>query len=179
MGEFLQARTGPILRVYVKPKTALVGAYYYRREQNRLEPGWGDSHRFFGGIENYKFLGEAGSRKSVLLETRFLAEHLFGGPAGTLTNYTRLRHRNRVSFREWKVSPLLGYEALTFTNGFWAHRPHGGIRWKASNRFVVDAGYLWDGRSPRAGRQGHRFFTNLLVRFKRMPDPDFPDRPAF
>jgi hypothetical protein len=179
LGEFLQGRTGPILRFYVLRKTALVGGYFYRREPNRLSPGWGDSHRYFAGIENYKFIDGTGGLAPVLLETRFLTERFQGGPAGTLTNYTRLRYRNRLSFREWKVSPLLGYEVFTFADSFWGQRPHAGIRWRANPKVMVDVGYYWDGRAPRAGAQRHLLFTNLLIRFKRTPDPDFPNRPAF
>jgi hypothetical protein len=179
MGEFLQGRTGPIVRYYIAPKTALVGGYFYRREPNRQSEGWGDSHRYFGGIEDYKFLEKAGRAPATLLETRFLVERFAGGPEGTLTDYTRFRYRNRLSFREWKVSPLVGYEAFFFTNELWAHRPHGGIRWRASDKVMLDAGYYWDGRQPRAGSQNHLIFTNLLIRFKRTPNPDFPNRPAF
>jgi len=179
LGEFLQGRTGPILRYYVKPKTAIVGGYFYRREPNRNTTGFGDSHRYFGGIENYKFLGQPGSKTSTLLETRFLGERLAGGPAGTLTDYTRLRHRHRLSFREWKVSPLVGYEIFTFTNALWAQRPHAGIRWRANAKVMVDIGYYYDARVPRTGTRRHLIFTNLLIRFKRTPNPDFPDRPSF
>lgn len=179
LGEYVNGRVGPILRFYVAPKTALVGGYFYRREPNRQSDGWGDSHRYFGGIENYKFLEEAGPVPATLLETRTLVERLVGGPAGSLTNYTRIRHRNRLSFREWKVSPLIGYEIFTFTDGLWAQRPHVGIRWRASDKVMLDVGYYWDGREPRAGSRNHLFFTNLLIRLKRNPDPDFPNRPAF
>lgn len=179
LGEFLQARTGPILRFYVKPKTAIVAGYFYRGEPNRLTAGWGDSHRAFGGFEDYRFLGETGSRAASLLETRFLTERFYGGPAGTLTNYTRFRYRHRWSQRDWRVSPLFGYEVFFFTDGLWGNRPHGGIRWRASPRVMLDVGYYWDGRTPRAGAQNHLIFTNLLIRLRRTPDPDFPNRPAF
>lgn len=179
MGEFLQGRTGPILRYYVAPKTALVAGYFYRVEPNRTSEGWGDSHRFFAGIENYKFLKEAGPVPATLLETRFLVERFAAGPENTLTDYTRIRHRHRLSFRDWKVSPLLGYEFFAFPDGVWGQRPHGGVRWRASDKVMLDVGYIWDARQPRAGSRNHLIFTNLLVRFKRNPDPDFPNRPAF
>ncbi len=177
--EFVQGRTGPILRYFVLPRTALVGGYYYRREPNVRSPGFGDSHRYFGGIVNYKLLNRKAGWSPALLETRILLERFQGGPAGTLTNYTRLRYRNRLSFREWKISPLLGYEVFTFTGSFWGQRPQGGIRWRAHPRVMLDVGYFWDGRAPRAGAQRHVLFTNLLIRFKRAPDPDPPKRPPF
>jgi hypothetical protein len=179
LGELFQARTGPILRFYIKPKTAFVAGYFYRREPNRLTPGWGDSHRYFGGIEDYKFFDRAGQLPATLLETRFLTERFFDGPAGTLTDYTRFRHRNRLSFKDWRVSPLFGYEVFFFTDGFWGQRPHGGIRWRANSRMMLDVGYIWDARAPRAGAQRHLFFTNLLIRLRQNPDPEFPNRPAF
>lgn len=179
LGEFRQGRTGPILRFYVAPKTALVAGYFYRLEPNRIRDGWGDSHRFFAGLENYKFLDPGGKVPALLLETRFLTERFAGGPEGTLTDYTRFRHRHRLSFREWRVSPLVGYEIFTFTDGYWGQRPHGGVRWRANDKVMLDVGYNWDGRAPRAGARNHLFFTNLLIRFKRNPDPDFPNRPAF
>lgn len=179
LGEFLQGRSGPILRYYIKPKRALVGGYFYLREPQPGRLSFGDSHRYFGGIEDYQLLDKKGALPASLFETRFLAERFAGGPAGTLTNYTRFRHRNRFSFREWKVSPLLGYEALFFHDGFWGQRPHGGIRWTPNSKMMLDVGYIWDGRAPRAGARNGLIFTNFLIRFKRTPDPDFPNRPAF
>lgn len=179
LGDFLQARTGLIGRYYIRPKTSIVGGYFYRREPQRSPEGWGDSHRLFTGLENYKFLGAPKTRTATLLETRFLTERFFAGPQGTLTDYTRFRHRHRVSFREWKVSPLLGYEVFFFTNGLWGQRPHGGLRWRAHPKVMIDFGYYYDARAPRAGTSRHLIFTNLLLRFKRTPNPDFPDRPSF
>lgn len=179
LGELIQARTGPILRYYIKPKTTVVGGYFYRGEQQPRAEGLGDSHRLFAGMEDYKFTPKKRGLPAGLLESRFLVERYFGGPEGSLTSFTRLRYRNRFSFREWKVSPLFGYEVFAFPNEFWGQRPHGGIRWIINEKMMLDTGYYWDGRAPRAGTQRHLFFTNLLIRFKKVPDPDFPNRPAF
>ncbi|MCL4796712.1 MAG: DUF2490 domain-containing protein [Bryobacteraceae bacterium] len=178
-GEWLQYRSGPILRYYIKPKRALVGGYFYRREPQPGRLGFGDSHRYFGGIEDYQLLNRKGLLPASLLESRFLVERFAGGPEGTLTNYTRFRHRNRFSFRDWKVSPMVGYEIFFFTNGLWGQRPHGGIRLTPNDRVLLDIAYMWDARTPRAGRQRPVLFTNLLIRFKRVPDPEFPNRPPF
>jgi hypothetical protein len=177
--DFLQGRVGPIVKFLILPRTALVGGYYYRREPNGRSPGFGDSHRYFGGIVNNSFLRQRGALPPALLETRFLTERFQDGPAGALTNYTRFRYRNRLSFREWKVSPLLGYEVFTFVRSFWGQRPLAGVRWRAHPRVMVNAGYFWDGRAPRAGARRHVLFTNLLIRFKRTPDTDLPKRPPF
>lgn len=179
LNDFLQGRAGPVLKFFVWPRTALVGGYYYRREPNGRSPGFGDSHRYFGGIVNHKFLNRQGGMPPALLETRFLTERFQDGPAGTLTNYTRFRYRNRLSFRESKLSPLLGYEVLTFVGSFWGQRPLAGLRWRAHRRLMVDVGYFWDGRAARAGASRHVVFTNLLFRFDRAPDSEDSTRPSF
>ena len=179
LGEFLQARTGPIIRYYIAPKTSVAAGYYYRREPNRQSEGWGDSHRYFGGIEDYRFFDEAGILPASLLETRTLVEYLHGAPEGSLTNYTRIRHRNRFSFREWTVSPLFGYEIFFFKDALWGPRPHAGVRWRMNSKMMLDVAYMWDARQERAGARKHLIFTNLLIRFKRDPESDFPNRPPF
>lgn len=178
-GDFLQGRTGPILRYKVTKKTTLISGYYYRREPEPRRDTWGDSHRLFGGIENYADFGRYHRLPASRLESRLLVERFFNGPAGTLTDYTRLRHRHRFSFTEWTVSPLLGYEVLAWREGLWGQRPHGGIRWQVNSSIMLDMAYQWDGRVPGAGSRNQLIFTNLFVRFGRKPSADYPNRPPF
>ncbi|MFN3321887.1 MAG: DUF2490 domain-containing protein [Bryobacteraceae bacterium] len=178
IGEFLQGRWGPILMYSPKPRLYLVGGYYYRREPAPRQPGTGDSHRYFGGMQNYFYLG-GDEKPKYFLESRILLERFQGGPEGTLTDYTRLRYRSRISLYGKKVSPLLGYEVFAWRNGLWANRPHAGIRWIPSPRVMLDIGYYWDGRRPGAGTPRHLIFTNLLLKLRKVEDPDVPNRPTF
>jgi hypothetical protein len=179
LGEFWQARLGPIGMYTIRPRAYLVGGYYYRREGQPLEPGIGDSHRYFGGIQQYSFLPETRVAPPLLLESRGLMERFAGGPAGTRTNFNRKRYRARLTIRDRAVSPLLGYEIFFDRHGLWANRPHGGVRWTPNPRVMLDIGYYWDGRTARVGQTRHLFFTNLLLKLRQPKDPDFPDRPTF
>lgn len=179
MAEFLQGRVGAILLYSVRPKNYLVAGYFYRREPQPLRPGSGDSHRYFGGFQNYVFTPEGETMPPLLLENRALVEYFAAGPEGTRTDFTRARYRFRASIRDVPISPLLGYEIFFDTQGLWGNRPHGGVRWNMNSRVMLDIGYYWDARSPRVGRRTHLFFTNLLVRVHKVRDPEFPNRPTF
>ncbi len=186
LAEFWQARVGTVALYQVRPGMYAVGGYYYRRERAPISGGNGDSHRFFGGVQNYFFTPETERHHSVLIESRALLERFAWGPAGALTNYTRIRYRARASFANWKVSPLVGQEMFWDLGvrgdsgfGFWGQRPHAGVRWRPNSRTILDVGYYYDGRTPRIGTPKHLFFTNLLIRVKKRPDVDFPNRPTF
>lgn len=186
MGEFWQGRAGPIGFYSFRPGQYLVGGYYYRRERAPVTGGNGDSHRLFGGMQNYFFTPDTAEVPKIWLESRLLTERFFGGPLGTQTNYTRVRYRGRASFADWKVSPMIGHEIFFDfgvrpgdRGGLWAHRPHAGVRWRPTSNIMLDVGYYYDGRRPRVGSTSHLIFTNLLIRLRTAPGDDFPTRPTF
>jgi hypothetical protein len=180
MADFWQGRGGPIILYSTRPGFYLVGGYYYRRERSPFTPGQsGDSHRYFGGFQQYIFTPATENVPPLLLESRGLVERFAGGPRGTLTDFTRIRYRLRASLRNRVVSPLLGYEVLFDPQGLWANRPHAGVRWNPNQRIMLDVGVYYDARTPRIGRRTPLFFTNLLVRVRKVRDPEFPDRPTF
>ncbi len=186
MAEFWQARVGTVGLYQMRPGMYAVGGYYYRRERAPVSGGNGDSHRVFGGLQNYFFTPETERHHSVLIESRALMEHFFAGPAGTATDFTRFRYRARASFANWKVSPLVGHEAFFHFGmrpgegfGLWGNRPHAGVRWRPNARTILDVGYYYDARAPGIGTPKHLFFTNLLIRVRKRPDVDFPNRPTF
>lgn len=161
---FYQGRMGPIFDYSVTGKLALIGGYYYARQESS-ERDFIGGHRWFGG-------GEAslwGGRRAEA-DVRALAEW-FDLAQGN--NYSRYRFRFRVSGKR-RVAPYGSVENFLDAGGWRSTRYAAGLRLGNGSRVAVDFGYFLEPRRADVGRTRQMFMTGVHWKFgaRRLPGPD-------
>jgi hypothetical protein len=161
---FYQGRMGPIFEYSVAGRLALIGGYYYARQENS-EKDFIGGHRWFGGGE-----GSLWNAKQTEADVRALAEW-FDSAQGR--DYSRYRFRFRVSGKR-RVAPYGSVENLLDAGGWRSTRYAAGLRLGNGARVAVDFGYFLEPRRADVGRTRHMFMTGVHWKFgaKRLPGSD-------
>lgn len=157
-GDFQQGRSGAVLKLAPHPRAALIGGYYYGREEDTREE-WQTSHRLFAGAEALVY-----RRGAASLAYRGLVERFITG--GARPAFFRFRHRTRISTNH-RISPYASGEWFWDARGYLAARYQGGLRWRVSKWASVEAGYMYDARSPSLGPVRHGLVTLLQLEPRR------------
>lgn len=152
-GDLQQGRSGTILKFAPRARLNWIAGYYYGREEDTREE-WQDSHRLFGGAEVRLYRRGAVTVAARGLAERFLRE---GRP-----DLTRLRQRVRLSTRH-RIGPYTSGEWFWDLKGYLASRYQGGLRWRASRWLAIEAGYMYDARSPQLGPPRHGLVTQVFI----------------
>ncbi len=152
-GDFQQGRSGTILRFTPHSRTAVIGGYYYGREEDTREE-WQNSHRVFGGAELRIYRRGAVSVASRGLVERFVTT--------SRPSFNRYRFRTRLS-ANYPIGPFTSGEWFWDARGYLATRYQAGLRWRASKWASVELGYMYDARSPQLGPPRHGMVTHLLL----------------
>ena len=152
MTNFQQGRSGALLRWNaVRRFTPVAGYYFGQQEDGRDE--WARFHRVFGGGEALLY-----GNKRVRLASRALVERFIAVPG---VDFNRYRQRTRFSV-DGKIGPYLSSEWFFDNKGYLSSRNGGGVRWKWRSWSWVEAGYLYDDRSPRLGPPRHMIVTQMF-----------------
>jgi hypothetical protein len=152
MTNLQQGRSGAVLRWNGHRRlTPIVGYYFGQQEDGRDE--WTMFHRIFGGGEALAYSG-----KRMRLTSRTLVERFI---APSAADFNRYRQRWRLSV-DRKVGPYLSSEWFFDAKGYLSARYGGGVRWKWSSWSWLEAGYLYDDRSPKLGPERHMIVTQLF-----------------
>jgi hypothetical protein len=161
---FYQARAGPIVSWDVTPRTALLGGYYYARQERKIDNDFIGGHRLFGGTE----IAVVETRR-ISFDQRFLAERFL---SDATDDFNRYRLRSRLSAKGW-VAPYTSHEFFFDARGWRSNRHSAGIRWKALPAVQIDLGYLYEHRRAEIGTDRHMFVTSLhWKKSSRRADPD-------
>ena len=152
MTNFQQGRSGAVFRWNADRRITAIGGYYYGHQEDGRDE-WSKFHRVFGGGEVLLH-----SDKRMRLTSRTLVERFFA-PADV--DFNRYRQRFRLSV-DRKFGPFLTSEWFFDTSGYLSSRNGGGVRWKWSSWSWVEAGYLYDDRSPKLGPDRHMIVTQMF-----------------
>lgn len=152
-GELQQGRSGTILKFSPNARMALIGGYYYGREEDTREE-WQNSHRVFAGVEAPVY-----RRGAVAVVSRGLVERFV---TASRPSFNRFRHRVRLT-TSYRVGPFTSGEWFWDAKGYLAARYQGGVRWRGSRWATVECGYMYDARSPHLGPPRHGVVTQLLL----------------
>jgi hypothetical protein len=135
-------RFGPIARYSLHPNVRLMGGYYYRDVED-ADVGWGDSHRFFFGLEN------PFRRGRLNVQSRVLGERYFGASCAP---YNRFRHRLLAGVGT-KTQPFGAVEYYLLAQGLQAIRYVGGVQRRMQHGVRFDLAYYYDRYYIGASRQ--------------------------
>lgn len=158
LGSFQQGRAGGVLRFRARPRWALIGGYYYGKEEDHREQ-WLNFHRPFAGMEVLLASRDGG----IGLATRGLVERLVGGRSG---DFTRYRQRLRLT-TDRRLGPYLATEWFFDGRGYLTSRHSAGVRWRFARRASLEAGYLLDLRRADVGGVLHVFTTQMQFDLRR------------
>lgn len=153
-GGIAQVRAGPILYFDLRERATLLGGYYYTREKD--DNVWNTTHRSFGGVEL------AAWKRKAEVDFRSLVERhtVIAAP-----DYTLFRNRIRIS-PAGKTAPYIGVEAFVDVHGLRSMRYSGGLRREITEELILDFGYFYENRHPRAGSDRHMLGTTIHWRDK-------------
>lgn len=156
---FYQTRVGAILQQDAGSRIGLIAGYYFaEREGDNAD--WESSSRYFAGF-SHKLLDWKGSWKA-----RHLSEYYSIPGAG---NYYRVRHRGGWE-APTRVAPFVNVEVFWDREGWRSTRGQGGIAWRISPRFTVDAHYFYEPRRTDLGaRPRHMLGTTLRIPIGGIP----------
>jgi hypothetical protein len=143
---FYQARAGPILSWDAAPRLAVLGGYYYSKQERSAGSDFIGGHRLFAGTEV-----ELAAARRWSLDQRLLAERFF---SGATADYNRYRLRTRLS-AEGAVAPFTAHEFFFDAKGWRSNRHSAGVRWRALPAVQIELGYLYEHRRPDAGQDRH------------------------
>lgn len=152
LDSFQQGRAGALVRFHTLPRWALIGGYYYGKEEDHPDQ-WRNFHRPFLGWEVSLVRREGG----IALAGRGLVERLVGGRAG---DFTRYRQRLRLT-TDRRLGPYLATEWFFDAKGYLTSRHSAGVRWRFARRASLEAGYLLDLRRADLGAVLHLFTTQM------------------
>ena len=152
MSDFQQGRSGTILRWNAGKRFTPIAGYYYGRQEDGHDE-WTNFHRVFGGGEALVCGSNRARLASRTLVERFVAA---SGP-----DFNRYRQRLRLSL-DRTVGPYLSSEWFFDANGYLSARHGGGVRWKWVSWSWLEAGYLYDDRSPKLGPKRHMIVTQMF-----------------
>jgi len=152
-GELQQGRSGSIVRFRPHSQIALLGGYYFGKEEDTREE-WQESHRGFGGVEAGVY-----SKGAVSVAARGLVERF---AAAGRPGFTRLRGRLRLT-TGGRIGPYASTEWFFDRKGYLAGRYSGGLRWRWSSWSSLEAGYMYDARNPALGVPRHGIVTHLFL----------------
>jgi hypothetical protein len=154
--DLFQARIGPVFRVRLLPRIALVGGYYYGQVE-QTEHHWGNTQRTFAGMESP--VAVAGG----VLTGRALVEHHFGGggPASV-----RFRQRAQWTRPVRSLAVFGGAESFFDQRGFFAQRLQSGVRLPFRPSFGLEFSYLYEFRVERIGSNRQAIQVALRPRQK-------------
>lgn len=156
-----QIRTGPILTTALNNRVALIGGYYYTREKRAA---WTTVHRPFGGAELFLW-----ARVFEVDARSLLERHV----SKSRSDFSIFRNRIRIT-PVGITAPYLGIEAFVDSDGFNSIRYSAGVRRTIAEELILDFGYFYENRTPRAGSDRHMFTTTIHWRNQDMrldPDP--------
>jgi hypothetical protein len=157
-----QVRGGPIFEYSANNRIALLGGYYFTRQQWAGE--WSTTHRYFGGAE-----ATAVSARRIDADVRVIAERF--APASS-AGFARYRERVRVSGKG-RIAPYASVEWFQDRQGFRGVRYSGGLRVRGGRGISVDAGYFFEARHLAKGGDRHMVITAFHFRRPgRRADPD-------
>jgi hypothetical protein len=150
------ARFGPNLRVRLAKNVTAVGGFWYTDQKFARRSRWDDMHRFWAGVERPVRIG------SSALQVRGVYERWFAGPRPN-DNRTRwmLLYRRPIG---QGVTLSTGSETFTDNRGYCAQRLIAGVGFPVSQRFVLETGYMWDGRLERIGGPRQMITTSFRSR---------------
>lgn len=160
---FYQVRAGPIVSWRIRPRLALIGGYYYAR-QEQADNDFVGGHRPFAG-------GEVGlvEARRFSLDQRFLAERFLPGGGA---HFNRYRLRTRIGAKG-PIAPYASHEAFADARGWRSTRYSAGIRWKMLPAVQFDFGYFYEQRRASLAADRHMWITSIhLTRSSRRADPD-------
>ena len=150
---FYQARAGPVLSWDAAPRFAILGGYYYARQERKIDNDFIGGHRFFGGTELI-----AAETRRFSLDQRLLAERFV---SDATEDFNRYRLRTRVSFKA-TLAPYTSHEFFFDARGWRSNRHSAGIRWSVTPGIQLDMGYLYEHRRPDAGPARHMWLTSFV-----------------
>ncbi|MCL4782230.1 MAG: hypothetical protein KJZ70_04275 [Bryobacterales bacterium] len=155
---FYQARVGAVLQQDVSTRIGLIGGYYFAERED--EADWEGSSRFFGGFAHKLFEWKG------TWQARHLAEYYEVPGAG---NYYRVRHRGGWEAPS-RVAPFANAEVFWDREGWRSTRWQGGVAWRISPRFTVDAHYFYEPRRSDVGKAPrHMWGTTLRIPIGKTP----------
>jgi hypothetical protein len=149
--DLFQARIGPVFRVSLRPRVALVGGYYFG-EVEQTQRVWGNTHRTFAGFQSpVAFAGG-------VLTGRTLVEHHFGGGTGPSVRFREMVQWTRPVRR---FAAFSGTETFFDQRGFIWQRMQAGLRLPFRASYRLELSYLYDARVERIGAGRHVIQTAL------------------
>ena len=152
-GTLQQGRTGVISKFPLTRIGALVGGYYYGKEEDSAED-WQNSHRIFAGIEAPVYGG-----RGVAIDTRGVVERFF---VVDRPEFSRYRHRLRLR-TTGRLGPYVSTEWFFDTNGYLSGRYGAGLRWRCAESSTLEVGYLYDARRADIGEPRHVIVTQFTL----------------
>lgn len=161
---FYQARAGPIFSWDATSRFALLGGYYYARQERRIDRDFIGGHRFFGGGEVAVI-----EARRFAVDQRFLTERFLSDAA---PDFNRYRLRSRLGVKG-VMAPYTSHEFFFDAEGWRSNRHSVGIRWSPRRDIQIDLGYLYERRRPSVGPDRHMWLTS--IHWKKTPrraDPD-------
>jgi len=161
---FYQMRAGPILTWDATSRVALLGGYYFARQQRAIDRDFIGGHRLFGGAE----FDVAQSRR-LAFDQRVILERFLSDAA---PDFNRYRVRSRLTFKAL-LSPYTSHEFFFDAQGWRGNRHSAGVRWSPLRNVQVDLGYLYEARRAQVGPARHMLLT--AIHWKKPPrraDPD-------
>lgn len=160
---FYQVRTGPIVTWDWTSRVAVLGGYYFARQEN-IDFDFLSGHRAFGGAE----VNLAGNGRAEL-DARAVYERFLPDEA---RDFNRYRFRQRLSGKA-RAAPYASHEVFLDAHGWRSSRFSGGVRWKAARYLELDAGYFYEARRNNIGRDRHMWITSVHIkRSLKRGDPD-------
>lgn len=150
-GTLQQGRAGVIAKFAIPRNAALIGGYYYGKEEDSAQD-WRNSHRLFIGIEAPLHPG-----RGLRLDTRGIVERFFVADS---PEFTRYRHRIRLR-SERRLGPYITSEWFFDAKGYLSSRNGAGVRWRYADPVTFEFGYLYDARRSTVGEPRHVIVTQV------------------
>ncbi len=158
-----QARLGPVLEYTFTRHLAVMGGYYFSK-QEQSDRDLRGTHRVFGGVEWTPLRA-----RRAEFEVRSLLERFIAGPE----SFTRWRNRFRLTSTA-RTAPYVSAETFLDAHGWRSTRYSAGLRIGAARWLDLDVGYFYEPRRATLGGDRHMFLTTVQFRLPkaRRTDPD-------
>lgn len=147
---FYQFRAGPIYMHAFSPRVLGLAGYYFISQDAESKAANTTIHRLWTGPQ-FRVL----QTRRWAVDTRHLAERFV---VISKDDYTRIRNRGMLIYRNGRVQPFASFEALV-QNGDWYERHAVGMQWATKNQTGFSLSYEY--RASPTGRGIHLIATAI------------------
>lgn len=158
--QFFQFRVGPIYMHAFSPRVLGLAGYYFISQDDEKKVANTATHRIWTGSQ-FRVL----EAKRWAIDTRHLAERFV---VMGKDDYTRLRNRAMLIYRNGRLQPFTSFEALV-QNGDWYERHAAGVQIATKNKVSYSISYEY--RASPASRGIHLIATTIQFKAFRPGPP--------